>query len=72
MDIRMPVMDGKTATQKIRAMEKGAAGMFGFQKLAALVTHLSQSIKANNSIVVKELFTVLDTNLSQLQKQFKS
>ncbi len=50
---------------------KGVAGMFGFQKLAALITHLSLSIKAKNSVVVKELFAVLDTYLAQLQIQFK-
>jgi len=49
---------------------KGVAGMFGFQKLASLITDLSQTVKAGDLIVVDEIFAVLDTYVVQLQKQF--
>jgi len=49
---------------------RGVAGMFGFQKLASLITDLSQTIKARDFIVVDELFTVLDTYVIQLKIQF--
>jgi signal transduction histidine kinase/response regulator of citrate/malate metabolism len=49
---------------------KGVAGMFGFQKLASLITDLSQTIKARDLIVVDELFAVLDTYVIQLKIQF--
>lgn len=49
---------------------KGVAGMFGFQKLASLITDLSQTIKARDVIVVDELFAVLDTYVIQLKIQF--
>ncbi len=49
---------------------KGVAGMFGFQKLASLITDLSQTVKAGNLIVVDELFTVLDMYVIQLRTQF--
>ncbi len=48
----------------------GVAGMFGFQKLASLVTDLSQTVKAGDFIVVDELFAVLDTYVLQLKAQF--
>jgi hypothetical protein len=44
--------------------------MFGFQKLASLITDLSQTIKARDLIVVDELFAVLDTYVIQLKIQF--
>lgn len=49
---------------------KGVAGMFGFQKLASLITDLSQTVKAGDLIVVDELFAVLDTYVVQLKIQF--
>jgi hypothetical protein len=49
---------------------KGVAGMFGFQKLASLITDLSQTVKARDVIVVDELFDVLDTYVIQLKIQF--
>jgi hypothetical protein len=49
---------------------KGVAGMFGFQKLASLITDLSQTVKARDLIVVDELFAVLDTYVIQLKIQF--
>jgi len=49
---------------------RGVAGMFGFQKLASLITDLSQTVKTGNFIVVDELFTVLDTYVVQLKTQF--
>jgi HPt (histidine-containing phosphotransfer) domain-containing protein len=49
---------------------RGVAGMFGFQKLASLITDLSQTIKARDFIVVDELFAVLDTYVIQLKIQF--
>jgi HPt (histidine-containing phosphotransfer) domain-containing protein len=49
---------------------KGVAGMFGFQKLASLITDLSQTVKARDFIVVDELFTVLDMYVIQLKTQF--
>ncbi len=49
---------------------KGVAGMFGFQKLASLITDLSQTIKARDFIVVDELFAVLDLYVVQLQTSF--
>jgi len=49
---------------------KGVAGMFGFQKLASLVTDLSQTIKAGDVFIVEDLFAVLDLYLLQLSKQF--
>ena len=49
---------------------KGVVGMFGFQKLASLITDLSQTVKSGNLIVVDELFTVLDMYVIQLKTQF--
>jgi signal transduction histidine kinase/CheY-like chemotaxis protein/HPt (histidine-containing phosphotransfer) domain-containing protein len=49
---------------------KGVAGMFGFQKLASLITDLSQTVKSGNLIVVDELFTVLDMYVIQLKTHF--
>ena len=49
---------------------KGIAGMFGFQKLASLITDLSQTVKSGNFIVVDELFTVLDMYVIQLKTHF--
>ena len=49
---------------------KGVAGMFGFQKLASLITDLSQTVKSGNLIVVDEIFTVLDMYVIQLKTQF--
>ncbi len=49
---------------------KGVAGMFGFQKLASLITDLSQTIKAGDFIVTDELFAVLDLYVVQLQTYF--
>ncbi len=48
---------------------KGVAGMFGFQKLASLITDLSQTVKAGDLIVVDELFAVLDLYVAQLMTQ---
>lgn len=48
----------------------GVAGMYGFKKLALLITDLSQSIKSGNFMVGDEVFSVLDTYLDHLQKQF--
>jgi two-component system, sensor histidine kinase len=48
----------------------GVAGMFGFQKLASLITDLSQSVKAGNFIVVDELLAALDLYIIQLEAQF--
>ena len=42
--------------------------MFGFQKLASLVTDLSQTVKAGDLIVVDELFAVLDTVCHPVKK----
>jgi hypothetical protein len=41
--------------------------MFGFQKLASLITDLSQTVKSGNLIVVDELFTVLEMYVIQLK-----
>ncbi len=49
---------------------KGVAGMFGFQKLASLITDLSKTVKSGNFLVVDELFTVLETYVIQLKTQF--
>ena len=49
---------------------RGVAGMFGFQKLASLVTDLSQTVKAGNFIVVDEIFAVLDMYVIHLKTQF--
>ncbi|MGB3211227.1 MAG: ATP-binding protein [Desulforhopalus sp.] len=49
---------------------KGVAGMFGFQKLASLITDLSQTVKVGNLIVVDELFSVLDMYVVQLKTEF--
>ncbi len=49
---------------------KGVAGMFGFEKLASLITDLAQTIKAGDAIVAEELFAVLDMYVVQLQTQF--
>jgi HPt (histidine-containing phosphotransfer) domain-containing protein len=49
---------------------RGVAGMFGFQKLASLITDLSQTVKARDFIVVDELFAVLDMYVVQLKIQF--
>lgn len=49
---------------------KGVAGMFGFQKLAALIADLSRTVKGGDLIVTDEIFTVLDLYVIQLQKQF--
>lgn len=49
---------------------KGVAGMFGFQKLASLITDLAQTIKAGDTIVADELFAVLDMYVVELQTQF--
>ncbi len=51
---------------------KGVAGMFGFQKLASLITDLAQTIKAGDAIVADELFAVLDMYVVELQTQFTS
>jgi signal transduction histidine kinase/CheY-like chemotaxis protein len=49
---------------------KGVAGMFGFQKLASLITDLAQTIKAGDAIVADELFAVLDIYVVELHTQF--
>jgi two-component system, sensor histidine kinase len=49
---------------------KGVAGMFGFQKLATLISDLSRTVKGGDLLVADEIFTVLDLYLVQLQKQF--
>ncbi len=46
---------------------RGVSGMFGFQKLAFLLTELSKSIKAQNFIIARELFSVLDVYLMRLK-----
>jgi len=51
---------------------KGVAGMFGFQKLASLITDLAQTIKAGDAIIADELFAVLDMYVVELQTQFTS
>jgi signal transduction histidine kinase/CheY-like chemotaxis protein/HPt (histidine-containing phosphotransfer) domain-containing protein len=49
---------------------RGVAGMFGFQKLASLITDLSQTVKSGNLLVVDELFTVLDIYVIHLKTHF--
>ena len=51
---------------------KGVAGMFGFQKLADLITDLSISTKSGNSVLSLELFQVLKLYLSDLQNTYKN
>lgn len=51
---------------------KGVAGMFGFQKLAALITDLSLSVKAGNGTLTRELFDVLDVYINDLKKNNKA
>lgn len=45
----------------------GVCGMFGFRRLATLITDLSTSVKAQNYTLVKELITTLEMHISQLQ-----
>ena len=49
---------------------KGVAGMFGFRKLASLITDLSRTVRTGNLLVVDELFAVLDTYVIELRSQF--
>ena len=46
----------------------GVCGMFGFRRLATLITDLSRNVKAHNYILADELITALEIYLSQLQK----
>lgn len=46
---------------------RGVCGMFGFQKLASLVTDLSQTIKARNMSMADELFIVIDFYITRLK-----
>ncbi len=48
---------------------QGVAGMFGFQGLGSLVFDLSQTVKAGNIIVARELFRALDLYLHRLMKR---
>lgn len=46
----------------------GVCGMFGFKRLANLITDLSSNVKAKNYTLAEELITTLETYLSQLQQ----
>jgi signal transduction histidine kinase/CheY-like chemotaxis protein len=46
----------------------GVCGMFGFRRLAALITDLSSNVKAQNYLLAEELIKALEMYLSQLQK----
>ncbi|BHH85139.1 hypothetical protein LA52FAK_34280 [Desulforhopalus sp. 52FAK] len=45
----------------------GVCGMFGFKRLATLISDLSSNVKAKNHILAKELISALEMYVSQLQ-----
>ena len=50
----------------------GLCGMFGFRRLATLITDLSSNVKARNYILAADLITSLEMYLKQLQEPLQT